>query len=64
MHLTIRSFELQEMSYSVKWCPICNECTINMKLKNGVCDKCITDKDPIMMFSSENNIGLGKFRMS
>jgi hypothetical protein len=32
----IRSFELQEMSYSVKCCSICNECDINMKLKNGV----------------------------
>ena len=34
----IRSFELQEMSYSVKCCSICNVCKINMKLKNGACE--------------------------
>ena len=56
----IRSFELQEMSYSVKCCSICNECEINMKLKNGVCEKCIRDKNPIKMFSSENNMDPGK----
>jgi hypothetical protein len=56
----IRSFELQEMSYSVKCCSICNECDINMKLKNGVCEKCIRDKNPIKMFSSENNMDPGK----
>jgi hypothetical protein len=27
-----------------------------MKLKNGVCEKCIRDKNPIKMFSSENNM--------
>jgi hypothetical protein len=56
----IRSFELQEMSYSVKCCSICNECKIDMKLKNGVCEKCIKGKNPIKMFSSENNMDPGK----
>ena len=56
----ICSFELQEMSYSVKCCSICNECKINMKLKNGVYEKWIRDKNPIQMFSSENNMDPGK----
>jgi hypothetical protein len=56
----IRPFELQEMSYSVKCCSICNECKINMKLKNDVCEKCIGEKNTIKMFSSENNMDPGK----
>jgi hypothetical protein len=31
-------------------------CKIDMKLKNGVCEKCIREKNPIKMFSSENNM--------
>ena len=31
-----------------------------MKLKNGVCEKCIRDTNPIKMISSDNNMDHGK----
>ncbi|CAC5397333.1 unnamed protein product [Mytilus coruscus] len=56
----IRSFELQEISYTIDVCSVCYERKINLKLKNGVCERCFKDKGIIKMFSAENNMKPGE----
>ena len=55
----IRSFELQEMSYNLLACSICNERRINLTIKDGMCLRCYQDKVPVKMFSNDNNMNLG-----
>ncbi|VDI81681.1 Hypothetical predicted protein [Mytilus galloprovincialis] len=56
----IRSFELQEMSYTIDVCSVCFERKINLKKKNSVCERCFKDKVVIKMFSTENNMNPGE----
>ena len=54
---SIRSFELEQMSYTFKCCAVCNERRLNMHVsKENICRRCSHDKNPIKMFSSENNM--------
>ncbi|CAG2201823.1 unnamed protein product [Mytilus edulis] len=56
----IRSFELQEMSYTIDVCSVCFERKINLKKKHSVCERCFKDKVVIKMFSTENNMNPGE----
>jgi hypothetical protein len=58
----IRSFELEQMNYSINTCDICHETRIKMtmsKLKN-VCQRCFKEKSDVKMFSVENNMDPGE----
>ncbi|CAG2208487.1 unnamed protein product [Mytilus edulis] len=53
----IRSFEIKQMSYCFKFCNICKERKIDMKMaKENECKHCHLDKSPIKLFSAENNM--------
>ena len=57
----IRSFELEQMSYSTNQCEVCNEVRIiPQKDDKEVCSRCKKDKSEIKMFSEENNMNPGK----
>ena len=57
---SIRSFELEQMSYNLQTCSICNECRIDIKLnKNSFCNRCAAEKDKIHMFSDKNLMNPG-----
>lgn len=58
---SIRAFELQQMAYSFKFCTICHERRLDMKMAtNENCDRCYRDKQGIKMYSKENNMVPGK----
>jgi hypothetical protein len=44
---SIRIFELEQMSYSIRTCSICHECRLEMKMspKENVCRRCFSDKN-------------------
>jgi hypothetical protein len=53
---SIRIFELEQMSYSIKTCSICHECRLEMKMspKENIYRRCFSDKNQIKLYSSEN----------
>lgn len=52
---SIRAFELEQISYKMNTCKVCQECRIDLDVsKNGICKKCANDKENIKMFSDEN----------
>ena len=56
----IRSFELEQMNYSIRYCETCKERRIDMKMgTHEVCKRCQSDKQPVKMFSAENNMNPG-----
>ena len=56
----IRTFELEQMSYSVETCSICLECRLSEVHFSGMCARCKRDKIPIKMFSAENCMDPGQ----
>ena len=50
----IRAFELEQMNYTIYTCKTCCESRIEMKLSDGICKRCRSDKGSIKMFSDEN----------
>ncbi|XP_053389337.1 uncharacterized protein LOC128552332 [Mercenaria mercenaria] len=51
----IRSFELEQMSYSIRHCLICNERRVEMKMSSeNECLRCHNDKGTVKMFSNKN----------
>jgi signal recognition particle subunit SEC65 len=58
---SIRAFELKQMSYDIKHCIVCHERRLDMSMSstNDVCKRCFRDREPIKMFSSENNMDPG-----
>lgn len=58
---SIRAFELQQMAYSFKFCTICHERRLDMKMATSEnCERCYRDKQGIKMYSKENNMDPGK----
>ena len=58
----IRSFEIQQMCYNFFTCTICLETRLNNCMSSyseGICKRCKSDKNPVKMFSSENNMDPG-----
>ena len=58
---TIRSFELEQMSYSFKCCASCKERRLNLQVtKENICRRCNSDKNIVKMFSNENYMDPGE----
>ena len=58
----IRSFEIQQMCYNFFTCTVCLERLLNNCMFNyseGICKRCKADKNPVKMFSLENNMDPG-----
>ena len=61
---SIRAFEIEQMSYSFKFCKICKERRLEMKMSHtDICTRCHKDKHNVKMFSSSNNMDPGKLPM-
>lgn len=57
----IRAFELEQLSLSFQFCTICKERRLEMKMSSpGICHRCFREKNPIKMFSAENNMDRGE----
>ena len=50
----IKLFESEQMLYDFQKCKICKEKRLENKLKNGLCRRCLHDKEQVKLFSAEN----------
>lgn len=53
----IRAFEIQQMSYQINCCDVCNERRIHSKMHSATtCQRCFRDKNSVKLFSFQNNM--------